>query len=76
MNTMDIAKKLADLCRQGKNEEAVNTLFSTQAVSVEAFAPPRGPARSQGSRGDSRQGQMVARQPRGALGVRDRTLAS
>jgi ketosteroid isomerase-like protein len=37
---MEIAKKLVDLCRQGKNDESVATLFSTQAVSVEAFAPP------------------------------------
>jgi ketosteroid isomerase-like protein len=40
MDTMEIARKLVDLCRQGKNDDAVTTLFSTQAVSVEAFAPP------------------------------------
>ncbi len=48
MNTMEIAKKLADLCRQGKNDDAVNTLFSTQAVSVEAFAPPGGQQEAKG----------------------------
>ena len=42
MDTIEIAKKLVELCRAGKNEEAVNTLFSPQAVSVEAFAPPGG----------------------------------
>lgn len=40
MNTMEIANKLVELCRQGKNDDAVTTLFSPDAVSVEAFAPP------------------------------------
>jgi len=40
MNIMEIAKKLIGLCRQGKNDDAVTTLLSTQAVSVESFAHP------------------------------------
>ena len=40
MKTMDIANKLAELCRQGKNMEALNTLFSDDVVSVEAGASP------------------------------------
>jgi ketosteroid isomerase-like protein len=40
MNTLEIGKKLVELCREGKNEEAVNTLFSTDIVSVEAGGPP------------------------------------
>jgi ketosteroid isomerase-like protein len=40
MNTMEIANKLVDLCRQGKNDDALTTLFASDAVSVEAFAPP------------------------------------
>jgi ketosteroid isomerase-like protein len=40
MNTMEIATKLADLCRQGKNAEAVDTLFAEDVVSVEAAAAP------------------------------------
>ena len=39
MTTMDIGKKLVELCRQGKNMEALNTLFAENAVSVEAGAP-------------------------------------
>ena len=31
-----------ELCREGKNAEAVKTLFSDDAVSVEAIAPPGG----------------------------------
>jgi SnoaL-like domain len=40
MNTLDIGKKLVELCRAGKNEEAVNTLLADDVVSVEAGAPP------------------------------------
>ncbi|MEQ1535746.1 MAG: nuclear transport factor 2 family protein [Burkholderiaceae bacterium] len=40
MNTLEIGKKLVELCRAGKNEEAVNTLFSADIVSVEAGGPP------------------------------------
>ena len=38
MSTMDIATKLVDLCREGKNHEA-KALYAPDAVSVEAFAP-------------------------------------
>ena len=40
MKTMEIARQLAELCRMGKNEEALNTLFAENVVSVEAGAPP------------------------------------
>jgi ketosteroid isomerase-like protein len=40
MNTMEIAKKLVELCKQGKNLEALNTLFADDVVSVEAVAMP------------------------------------
>lgn len=40
MSTMEIAQKMVDLCRQGKNEEALDTLFSEDMVSVEAMAMP------------------------------------
>lgn len=40
MNTMEIGKKLAELCSQGKNLEALNTLFADDAVSVEAMSMP------------------------------------
>src|SRR5256885_11928600 len=40
MTATDIAKKYVALCKEGRNEEAVNTLFATDAVSVEAGAPP------------------------------------
>jgi len=37
---MEIAKKLVELCKQGKNLEALNTLFADDVVSVEAVAMP------------------------------------
>jgi hypothetical protein len=39
MNTLDIANKLVELCRQGKNAEC-KAFYSADAVSVEAFAMP------------------------------------
>ena len=41
MTTLDIANKLVDLCKQGKNAEA-KALYSEEIVSIEAFAPPGG----------------------------------
>lgn len=40
MSTMEIARKLVELCRQGKHEEALDTLFAEDVVSVEAVAMP------------------------------------
>jgi len=40
MSTMDIAKKLVELCKVGKNAEAITTLYADDIVSVEAGAPP------------------------------------
>ena len=39
MNTMDIANKLVELCRQGNNQDA-KSMYAADAVSVEAFAMP------------------------------------
>lgn len=41
MSTLDIANKLVDLCKQGKNADA-KALYSEEIVSIEAFAPPGG----------------------------------
>jgi ketosteroid isomerase-like protein len=48
MNTMDIANKLVALCREGRNDEALTSLYAEHAVSVEAGAPPGGDAESKG----------------------------
>ena len=40
MDTMQIANKLVALCKEGKNRDALDTLFADEVVSVEAGAPP------------------------------------
>lgn len=40
MNATEIGTKLVQLCKQNKNLESLNTLYSPDIVSVEAFAPP------------------------------------
>lgn len=40
MNTMEIANRLVELCKQGKNDEALSSLYANDAVSVEAMAMP------------------------------------
>jgi ketosteroid isomerase-like protein len=47
MSTIEIANKLVELCRQGRNLEA-KALYAEHAVSVEAFAPPGAQKASQG----------------------------
>jgi len=42
MNTMEIARKLVELCRLGKYDEALDTLYADNVVSVEAMAPAGG----------------------------------
>jgi hypothetical protein len=40
MTTTEIGKKLVELCKQGKNDVAMDTLYSPDIVSVEAGGPP------------------------------------
>lgn len=40
MTAQEIGKKYVALCKEGKNEECLRTLFAKDAVSVEAAAPP------------------------------------
>ena len=42
MTTHEIGQKYVALCREGRREECLTTLFSDDAVSVEAAAPPGG----------------------------------
>lgn len=45
-----IGRRLADLCRQGKNIEAIDTLYSDDIVSIEAAEMPGHPARLEGKK--------------------------
>ena len=40
MNTKEIASRLADLCRQGKWEEAQKELFAKDIISIEPYSTP------------------------------------
>ena len=40
MTTKDIGQKLVDLCKAGKNHDAMTELYAKDIVSVEAGAPP------------------------------------
>ena len=42
MNTQAVAKRLADLCREGKYEEAQKELYAEDAVSIEMEGLPPG----------------------------------
>jgi len=48
MDTKQIAEKLVDFCRRGKNLEAVNTLYDKDIVSIEAQGSPEMPAEQRG----------------------------
>jgi hypothetical protein len=47
-DTLTVGKKLVELCRQGKNLEAVETLYSPNIVSIEGMSSPAMPARMEG----------------------------
>ncbi len=57
MTTMEIGKKLAELCKQGKNTEALDTLFADDAVSVEAIAMPGSEQETKGLAGIRKKGE-------------------
>ena len=46
--TLTVGKQLADLCREGKNMEAIQTLYSPDIVSIEVMGSPDMPARMEG----------------------------
>jgi hypothetical protein len=48
MTTLKLGKRLVELCREGKNDEAMAELYSPDIVSVEAGAPPGMSAETRG----------------------------
>ena len=48
MDTKQVAEKLVDFCRRGKNLDAVNTLYDKDIVSIEAQGSPEMPAEQRG----------------------------
>ena len=47
-STLEVGRRLVELCRAGKNLEAVETLYSPDVVSIEARADEHMPARMEG----------------------------
>ena len=47
-DTLSVGKKLVELCREGKNKEAIDTLYSHHIVSVEAGSGPNMPQTIEG----------------------------
>jgi hypothetical protein len=48
MSTMEVGKKLVSLCKEGKNLEAIEALYSPEVVSIEAASMPGMPAEMKG----------------------------
>ena len=47
-STLDVGRKLVALCREGKNLEAVNSLYAPDVISIDAHGDESMPARMQG----------------------------
>ena len=47
-STLEVGKKLVELCRAGKNREAIDTLYAKDVVSIEVHGDETMPARMQG----------------------------
>jgi len=45
---LEVGQKLVALCQQGKNLEALDTLYSEDVESIEAMAMPEMPAKMKG----------------------------
>ena len=48
MTTLEVGTKLVTLCQQGKNMEAIETLYSPDITSVEAMTQPGGSPEARG----------------------------
>jgi ketosteroid isomerase-like protein len=48
MTTAEVAEKLTSLCREGKNMEALETLYADDVISVEPVGSEQMPAEQQG----------------------------
>ena len=48
LSTIEVGKQLVALCQQGKNQEAIDTLYAPSVVSIEAMEMPGMPARTEG----------------------------
>ena len=47
-STMQIGQRLVDLCREGRNRQAIEELYADDAVSIEPMAGPNGSRETRG----------------------------
>jgi len=59
-STYEIGKKLVELCKAGKNAEAMDTLYSPNIVSVEALSVGEQSPRTDGIAGVSSFGALCS----------------
>ncbi|WP_295900683.1 nuclear transport factor 2 family protein [uncultured Bdellovibrio sp.] len=57
MSTTDVAKKLVEFCRQGKNLDALEKLYSKDIQSIEAVDMPEAPREIKGLEGVRKKNQ-------------------
>jgi len=48
MTSLEVGKKLVELCKQGKNDQAIEALYANDIVAVEAAAMGNQPAEQRG----------------------------
>jgi len=60
MNANEVGKKLVELCKQGKNQEAMETLYSPDIVSVEVMGMPNMPREISGIKAVGEKGKWWA----------------
>lgn len=58
MSTQEIANKYVDLCKKHENEKILDTLFATNAVSIEAAPMPGGAAEAHGVKAIAQKGKQ------------------
>jgi hypothetical protein len=60
MTTQEVANQLVKLCSEGKFQEATESLYSDDIVSLEAVAPPGGSRETKGLKGVLAKGEWWA----------------
>ena len=48
MTTLEVGKKLVELCKQGKDDQCIDMLYANDIVAVEAMGMPNMPAEQRG----------------------------
>ena len=51
MTTLEVGKKLVELCKQGKNDQCIEAMYANDIVAVEAAAMGNMPAETRGKQG-------------------------